>query len=81
MSEPKIAKKGSFVVDLKAGQKKSWCSCGHSESQPFCDGSHKEADGDFAPKSFTAEKDGNVSFCGCKHTKNPPFCDGSHKSL
>lgn len=28
-------------VDLEAGKRVSWCSCGLSERQPFCDGKHK----------------------------------------
>lgn len=81
MPEPKIAQKKPYMVDLKAGEKKSWCACGHSSMQPFCDGSHNKEAKEFSPKSFTAEKDGTVALCGCKHTKNPPFCDGSHNKL
>ena len=81
MSEPKIAQKQPYKVDLKAGEKKHWCACGHSASQPFCDGSHNKAEGDFSPVAFTAEKDATVALCGCKHTKNQPYCDGTHATL
>jgi CDGSH-type Zn-finger protein len=55
----------------------SWCSCGYSKKQPFCDGNHGES-GMF-PKAVTFDEKQTVVFCGCKATANPPFCDGSHK--
>lgn len=79
MSEPHIPAKVPVKVSLEAGKKYFFCTCGHSASQPFCDGSHKGTD--FAPKPFTAEKDGDAFLCQCKHTGNAPFCDGSHSGL
>ncbi len=76
---PKIVQKTPFVVDEKAG-KYAWCSCGKSENQPYCDGSHK-ADGLFRPMTIEIPEDKKVAWCGCKHTNNQPFCDGSHKDL
>lgn len=79
MAEAKIAAKEPAAVEVKAGVTYYWCSCGLSEQQPFCDGSHK--DSGFAPRAFTAEKDETLYFCQCKRTKRPPLCDGSHKNL
>ena len=79
MTERVVFQKKSMPVEVEAGKTYYWCACGKSASQPFCDGSHK--DKGFAPKAFTAEKDGNAYLCGCKLTKNAPFCDGSHKAL
>jgi len=79
MTEPVIASKTPFAVEVEAGETYYWCSCGRSQSQPFCDGSHKGSG--FAPLAWKAEKSGTVYFCGCKRTKNPPLCDGSHKQL
>ncbi|HQW28147.1 MAG: CDGSH iron-sulfur domain-containing protein [Verrucomicrobiales bacterium] len=79
MSEPKIAATTPCKVALEAGKTYYFCTCGHSASQPFCDGSHKGTG--FSPKPFTAEKEGNAFLCQCKHTGNAPFCDGSHSSL
>jgi len=79
MSEPNIAQKAPYKVELEEGKTYFFCTCGHSENQPFCDGAHKGKG--FAPHSFKAEKDGAAFLCGCKHTKNTPFCDGCHKSL
>ena len=79
MSEPNIAQKAPYKVELEEGKTYFFCTCGHSSKQPFCDGAHKGKG--FAPHSFKAEKDGPAFLCGCKHTENKPFCDGCHKSL
>jgi CDGSH iron-sulfur domain-containing protein 3 len=88
MSEilPRIASKTPFKTEVKKDQKYSWCSCGYSKIEPFCDGSHKEfkdIDGNSIMKSvkFFPNQDQTVNFCGCKQTKTPPFCDGSHLKL
>ncbi len=78
-SNPIVAKKGPYVVDLEAGETYYWCSCGRSESQPFCDGSHKGTD--FEPVKFEAGETKKVGLCGCKHTKAAPFCDREHSKL
>jgi CDGSH iron-sulfur domain-containing protein 3 len=76
---PNIAFPKSIKVEVKAGQKYSWCACGLSDNQPFCDGSH--AGTGFAPVTYTADEDKLVGFCGCKHTATSPLCDGAHKQL
>ncbi len=80
MSEqPHIAAKNPVKVELEAGKKYFFCTCGQSDNQPFCNGAHKGSG--FAPKAFVAEKDGPAFLCQCKQTNNAPFCDGSHKQL
>ncbi len=79
MSEPTIAQKSPYPVEVEAGKSYFWCACGKSAMQPFCDGSHKGTD--FTPVKYDATEDKKVFFCGCKHTKNPPLCDGSHHAL
>lgn len=74
-----IASKTPFKVELIAGKRYSWCTCGHSKKQPFCDGSHKTKAPGMGPLRFVAEKDSTVWLCGCKYTSNAPFCDGTHK--
>jgi CDGSH-type Zn-finger protein len=66
-----------YAVEVEAGKNYFWCSCGNSEKQPFCDGSHKGSD--FTPVKFTASESKKVFFCGCKATNAQPLCDGSHK--
>lgn len=78
MSDPVRAADGPFAIDVEAGQRYSWCACGLSKDQPFCDGSHKG--GDIRPVRYIAEKSGQLYFCGCKQTKSPPLCDGSHNN-
>lgn len=78
-SEPVIAQKGPFSVDLEAGKTYYWCRCGRSQKQPFCDGSHKGTE--FQPMAFTAKETKTEYLCGCKHTKVPPFCDATHTTL
>ncbi len=79
MSKPVIVQKAPFPIDVTSGQKLFWCSCGKSEKQPFCDGSHQGSE--FTPIAFEADADKTLYFCGCKHSKNGAFCDGSHNSL
>ena len=66
-----------YPVEVEAGKTYFWCACGLSDSQPFCDGSHKDTG--FSPLRYDADKAGKVFFCGCKATGNQPLCDGSHK--
>ena len=79
MTAPKIAQASPYRIEAKEGKTYFWCTCGQSDKQPFCDGSHKGSE--FEPMKYTAEKDGPVFFCGCKHTQKAPMCDGSHSKL
>jgi CDGSH-type Zn-finger protein len=79
MTSPTIAQKAPYTVDLEAGKTYYWCTCGNSQKQPFCDGSHKGSS--FAPLAYTADQTRTAALCGCKHTAKQPICDGSHKAL
>jgi len=80
-----IAGKSPKVIKLEGGETYTWCACGRSASQPWCDGSHKGSG--FVPKVFEAripspfEKDKTSKLCMCKQTNDAPFCDGSHTKL
>jgi CDGSH-type Zn-finger protein len=79
MSERVIAQKGPYPVEVEAGRDYWWCRCGRSQTQPFCDGSHKVTD--IKPLKWTAPQSGKKFFCGCKRTGTEPFCDGTHSKL
>ena len=72
--------KAPAACKLKAGDH-YWCACGHSESQPFCDGSHNVKAPEKSPLRFTLDTDKEVWLCQCKATGTPPYCDGTHNSL
>ena len=74
-----VSQKAPYLVEVEAGRSYFWCSCGRSEKQPFCDGSHKGTT--FSPMKFEAEKNKQLFFCGCKQTDKRPFCDGAHSKL
>ncbi len=77
---PKIARYKPYYYELEKGKRYRWCSCGLSNKQPFCDGSHKGTD--FLPVIYEAVEEGQeVLFCGCKHSCDKPFCDGAHNDL
>lgn len=66
-------------VDLEKDRKYAWCTCGHSEEQPFCNGSHRQHSAT-PPLRFSVEENKTCHLCTCKKTSNPPYCDGSHKN-
>lgn len=75
-----IEKKFSPIeVQLEATKQYYWCTCGRSQSQPFCDGSHKGTE--FTPRPFSVDANRTAWLCTCKKTGNPPFCDGTHNKL
>jgi len=79
MANPDIAQRSPIAVDVEAGKKYFWCSCGKSSKQPFCDGAH--AGTEFLPVEYTATESTKVHFCGCKYSANGVLCDGSHVNL
>ena len=79
MSTPDIPQKTPLPVDVEGGRKYFWCSCGKSDRQPFCDGSHQGTE--FLPLTYEAETTRTLYFCACKHTRGAPLCDGSHNAL
>lgn len=78
MDKPKIAQKKPFVLEIKAGTY-SWCACGMSNNQPYCDGSHRGSG--FKPQVVKVEESKKVAWCGCKNSGNKPWCDGTHSEL
>lgn len=79
MKNPIIADNKPVKVTLSKGQEYHFCTCGKSNSQPFCDGSH--AGTTFTPRVIVSDQDGEAWLCACKHTRSTPFCDGTHKQF
>ena len=80
MQNPITPQKSPYKAKVKKDKTNFWCSCGESQKQPFCDGSHRR-EGNFKSVKYLAKSDKVIFFCGCKLTKNPPFCDNSHLKL
>lgn len=79
MTESKIAQKSPYEIEVEEGKSYWWCACGRSNSQPFCDGSHKGTG--LSPREYKAARSRTLYFCGCKRTGNAPLCDGTHNDL
>ena len=67
----------SYKIDVEKDKVYSWCACGLSKNQPFCDGSHVSTN--IRPVIYKAAESKRVGFCGCRKTKSSPLCDGSHR--
>jgi CDGSH iron-sulfur domain-containing protein 3 len=77
-----MSQNSSFPVHLEANTLYSWCTCGYTQTEPFCDSAHREYPEE-NKRSFKFQVDESKGYilCGCKQTKTPPFCDNSHKFL
>jgi len=75
-TDPVAAQMGPYLVELTAGKRYFFCTCGLSKNQPFCDGAHKGTG--LEPHVFVAKEDGPAPLCGCKQTGDAPYCDGTH---
>ena len=80
MANPATPQKKPYKIKIEKGKTYSWCACGLSQKQPFCDGSHRK-DGQFKSLKYLADDTKEVYFCGCKMTNKKSFCDGSHSKL
>jgi CDGSH iron-sulfur domain-containing protein 3 len=76
----RVARRRPVETTLKPGNY-SWCTCGHSEQQPFCDHAHRDAAHQTNRKSYKFQvlEETTVKLCLCKKTKHPPFCDCAHE--
>jgi CDGSH-type Zn-finger protein len=76
----KVARHFPYSYKVEKGKTYSWCACGLSKTQPFCDGSHIK-EGIFEPIQYTATETKTVKFCGCKFSQTKPICDKTHVEL
>ena len=65
--------KKPFKINVKKYHLYTWCGCGRSHSQPFCDGTHghiamkKIIKG--GPVKYIAPEDREIWFCMCKQVR------------
>ncbi len=80
----KIAKPHLLRWKLEPNKTYLYCTCGYSNTQPFCDktcDTSKDIKG-WKPIEFKVTVEQTFwSLCGCKRSKSEPFCDGSHNTL
>ena len=76
MTDPVKVANGPFKEEVGAGNTYFICSCGKSNNQPYCDGSHKGTG--LRPTMFDSVETKTVFFCGCSKSASYPLCDGSH---
>jgi CDGSH-type Zn-finger protein len=67
-----------IMLDLEPGTY-YWCSCGKTQNQPFCDGSHEGTS--FLPMEFIIAEKKQYALCNCQRTQDAPHCDGSHENI
>lgn len=80
-SKPVVNQPFPIAVEVEADKIYSWCTCGLSNKQPFCDGSHKERC-ELKSLKVNFEQQSTQYFCQCKQTKHPQgLCDGSHNKI
>ncbi len=76
---PKMAKSEPVGIEVLPSKIYSWCSCGLTQEEPFCDNAHRNIAGlPFKSIKVSFDTPQVVWFCQCKRTKTPPFCDGTH---
>lgn len=79
---PRVGDTTPAGIMVEPGKVYSWCSCGLTQKEPFCDSAHKNIEGmPYKSIKVSFDKAEEVWFCRCKQTKTPPFCDGSHRKL
>ena len=80
LDPPVVADNKPVQVELKPACY-SWCSCGHSKKQPFCDNAHRNAPTNRKSYKFEALEQTTQFLCNCKLTGDPPFCDDACAKL
>ena len=59
MTEPVVAQKAPYGVEVESGKTYFWCACGKSSKQPFCDGSHSNGSHSNGSHSDGSHSDGS----------------------
>ena len=61
MENPVTPQKKPYKVIVEKGKTYSWCACGLSLKQPFCDGTHKK-EGKFKSLKYLAAENKEIYF-------------------
>jgi len=77
-NKPHSPQYGPYAVNCEANKKYLWCSCGMSNTQPWCNDKCERLPG-YRPIAFIPRYTQTYKLCGCKHGEFAPLCDGSHK--
>lgn len=65
------------TVNLRKGHYYYWCSCGQSQTEPFCDGLGHLGLG-IDPLVFQPQENQTAQLCTCKTTPTPPYYNNNH---
>lgn len=61
--------------------KRAYCTCGWSESLPYCDGAHNRMDTGCKSCKVEIAEPGLRWVCQCHRSGNMPWCDGTHEKI
>lgn len=81
MKFPVVYANKPVKVKLEAGITYSWCTCGVSKNQPFCDNEHRQYPEASKSLKFKVDETRDYYLCNCKHSSNKPYCDGTHNKI
>ena len=81
-NSPRVVSFAPARVAVEEGRTYFWCACGHTKTEPWCDGAHK-ALSTIRPVKWVAPKSGTANVCACRHTRREGrvLCDGGHVHL
>lgn len=79
--DPVVRSLTPLRLEVTEGATYFWCACGRTQTEPWCDGSHKVTT--IRPVKWVAPKSGTASVCACRATRRPGrvLCDGSHAAV
>ncbi|CAK61951.1 unnamed protein product (macronuclear) [Paramecium tetraurelia] len=80
-SVPYVAGFYPYNCYLQKGKIYQWCSCGISQSNPWCDGMCNASVTRNRPIKFNVDTSGYYKLCNCKQSANAPFCNGTHRQV
>ncbi len=73
MTEPVVAQKAPYGVEVESGKTYFWCACGKSSKQPFCDGSHSNGSHSNGSHSNGSHSNGSHSDGSETHSEFAPM--------